>query len=100
MDRFRTVHVQHRSAYYSDPSIRPMGMGEVLSACRKDGAEFPVEISLSPVEIKGCAFVWTAIRDVNVRERSIARFNAALQNKLIGVTGLPRVISICAWCKK
>jgi hypothetical protein len=35
-----------------------MGVGEALCACGKDGVEFPVEIGLSPVEIRGSAFVW------------------------------------------
>jgi protein-histidine pros-kinase len=52
-DRFRTRHRRHRTAYYADPGIRPMGVGEDLYACGKDGVEFPVEIRLSPVEIKG-----------------------------------------------
>jgi protein-histidine pros-kinase len=72
-DRFRTRHRRHRKAYYADPCIRPMGVGEDLYACGKDGVEFPVEISLSPVEIKGNPFVWSTIRNINDRERSIAQ---------------------------
>jgi hypothetical protein len=50
--------IRHRHVYYGEPGVRPMGVGEALCACGKDGVEFPVEIGLSPVEIRGSAFVW------------------------------------------
>jgi PAS domain S-box-containing protein len=96
-DRFRTRHRRDRSRYYTDPDIRPMGVGEDLSARGKDGVEFLVEISLSPVEIKGKALVWSAIRNVNDRERSLAQLRVAITNKLIGLRGL---VPMCAWCKR
>jgi protein-histidine pros-kinase len=46
-NRFRSAHMKHRASYYADPSIRPMGIAEVVWARRKDGAEFHVEINLS-----------------------------------------------------
>jgi protein-histidine pros-kinase len=96
-DRFRSRHRRDRAVYYSEPSVRPMGVGEVLCGCGKDGVEFPVEISLSPVEIRGSAFVWSAIRNINDRERSVAPLRAAIEKKLIDLESL---ISICAWCKR
>src|ERR1041384_2944030 len=46
-DRLRDKHVDHRSGYMHDPRVRPMGTGLDLIARRKNGSEFPVEISLS-----------------------------------------------------
>jgi PAS domain S-box-containing protein len=67
--RFRGKHVEERQAYMRRPIIRPMGSGLELSAQRKDGSEFPVEISLSPVETAEGVLVSSTIVDITERKR-------------------------------
>ncbi|MBB4691998.1 PAS domain S-box protein [Paractinoplanes abujensis] len=73
----RKVHVQHRNRYFATPSARPMGEGMLLTAQRKDGSEFPVDVSLSPVQAEGKTMVLAAIQDVTAR-RLQAHTNARL----------------------
>ena len=65
----RNSHVSLRNAYTSDPRLRPMGQDMDLVGLRKDGSEFPVEISLSPVETDNGRFISSVIRDVTVRRQ-------------------------------
>jgi len=67
--RFRARHAGHRENYVNDVRVRPMGAGLELFGRRRDGTEFPVEISLSPIEDVRRTLVAAAIRDVTDRKR-------------------------------
>ena len=68
-DGLKELHVQHRRRYTAKPKTRPMGVGLDLAARRKDGDEFPVEISLSPMPTDGGILITAVIRDVTSRRR-------------------------------
>jgi PAS domain S-box-containing protein len=82
-------HVAFREAYFREPRRRPMGIGLDLKARRKDGSEFPVEISLSSVETQRGVLAVSFITDITERKRAeeallaqaqeLARSNADLQ---------------------
>ncbi|MFI1566517.1 PAS domain S-box protein [Streptomyces sp. NPDC020490] len=73
--RFRAQHTFHRGGYAANRQVRPMGAGLDLHGLRRDGTEFPVEISLSPLETAEGLLVSAAVRDVSDRKAAEARIN-------------------------
>jgi PAS domain S-box-containing protein len=97
----RAAHVAHRDGYFEAPRTRPMGAGLDLSARRKDGSEFPCEISLSTVATDSGVTALAAIRDITDRRRdrdelrrAVRRLQAATEVAVAvgGETDLERVL--------
>jgi PAS domain S-box-containing protein len=77
-DRLREAHVADRTRYYAELRTRPMGAGvSSLTGRKRDGTEFPVEISLSPMQTGEGLLVTAAIRDITERKKVEAKFRTS-----------------------
>ena len=83
-ETFRSRHRAHRDGYIAEPRVRAMGVGLELFALRKDGSQFPVEVSLSPIQTDDGIAVISAVRDITDRKRleEIHNLNVELERRV------------------
>lgn len=90
--RLRRRHVKHRAVFLSHASVRPMGSDLELYGQRRDGTQFPIDVSLSPLDTGGEMLVSSSIRDITERKRSeemlshLAGIVEATDDAIIGIS--------------
>jgi two-component system, cell cycle sensor histidine kinase and response regulator CckA len=80
----RAVHTRRRDEYFEHPRSRPMGTGLELAGRRKDGTEFPVEVSLSSVDVEGAIFGIAFVSDISQRKKLEEQLTHAQKMEAVG----------------
>jgi PAS domain S-box-containing protein len=99
-ERFRHPHRSRRAEYSSNPRARPMGAGLDLYARRKDGSEFPVDISLAPIASEEGQLVVAAVRDITERraaQAAEAQLAAIVESSADGIFSMSDRGVITSW---
>ncbi len=92
-ERFRKAHGRHQHDYWKESQTRPMGIGLDLVGQSSDGREFPVEISLSPLQFAGRELVVSSVRDISKRIRTQKNARLREERFLHLIDSLPICIS-------
>jgi PAS domain S-box-containing protein len=79
-ERLRDNHVGHRAGFFGQPRMRSMGAGLALKGRRKNGSEFPLEVSLSPVETEEGTLVMSAVRDASEARKAEQKFRGLIES--------------------
>ncbi len=95
--RLREQHGRHRTTYLAEPRRRPMGAGLRLSGVRKDGTEFPIDITLTPVATRSHGVVMAVARDMTERREALRRFRGLLESApdaMLVIDGRGRIMAM------